>query len=85
MLPYIIMLVEKCNLGISDAFLGGDRGDAAYNLEMVGALLLGSVGFLAHAIGLPAVKGRGWRWVAPKCIFLAVCWAIGIASLCLVR
>ena len=57
----------------------GDRWDAGYNLCMMLALPLGSVAFLVHTFALPFDRGYGWRWVPPKIIFLAACWAIFVA------
>jgi hypothetical protein len=78
MLPFILLFVARVPLGISDAFLMGDRGDATYNLCMMLALLLGSLAFLVHTLALPLDKGYGWRWVPPKLIFLGACWGIFI-------
>ena len=50
MLPFILLFVARVPLGISDAFLMGDRGDADYNLCMMLALLLGSAAFLVHTL-----------------------------------
>ena len=71
MLPFILLFVARVPLGISDAFLMGDRGDADYNLCMMLALLLGSAAFLVHTLALPLSKGYGWGWIPPKLIFLA--------------
>jgi hypothetical protein len=79
MLPFILLLVARVPLGISDAFLMGDRRDADYNLCMMLALLLGNVAFLAHTLALPSIRGYGWGWVPPKQIFLAACWGIYMA------
>jgi hypothetical protein len=81
MLPYWILLVVHEALGISDAFLMGDRSDADYNLWMMLALLLGSLGFLVHTFALPIVKGRGWRWVPPKLLFLGASWGAYFAAI----
>jgi hypothetical protein len=79
LLPFILIFVARVPLGISDAFLMGDRRDADYNLCMILALLLGSVVFLVHTLALPLIKGYGWGWVPPKLIFFAACWGIFIA------
>jgi hypothetical protein len=79
MLPFIVLCVAKVPLGISDAFLMGDRRDADYNLCMMAALLLGSVAFLVHTLALPVMRGYGWGWVPPKIVFLAACWGIVMA------
>jgi hypothetical protein len=83
MLPYCILLVLHEVLGISDAALMGDRGDAVYNLWMMLALFLGSLVFLVHTFALPLVKGRGGGWVAPKLLFLGACWGAYFAALAL--
>jgi hypothetical protein len=64
------MLALHEPLGMTDAFLMGDRLSADYNLKTLAALILGSVAFVAYAFGLPIVKGRRWRWVPPKIIHL---------------
>jgi len=78
LLPFVVMLVIHELRGMSDAlFAGNDPRDddaRAYNLLMVIALNLGSFAFLIYAIALPIVKGRGWRWVLPKFIILAIYW-----------
>jgi hypothetical protein len=79
MVPFIALCVARVPLGISDAFLMGDRRDADYNVCMMLALLLGSVAFLVHTFALPSDRGYGWGWVPPKIIFLAACWAIFVA------
>jgi hypothetical protein len=79
LLPFICLFVARVPLGISDAFMMGDRRDADYNLCMILALLLGSVAFFVHTLALPLIKGYGWGWVPPKLIFLAACWGIFIA------
>jgi len=79
LLPYVIMFVVHEALGISDAFLMGDRSDATYNLGMMLALFLGSLAFLAHTFALPLAKGRGWGWVAPKLLFFGACWGATFA------
>ncbi len=79
MLPFFLMFVARVPLGISDAFLMGDRSDAVYNLCMLLAFFLGSAAFLVHTLALPLSKGYGWGWVPPKLIFLAGCWGILMA------
>jgi hypothetical protein len=79
LLPFVLLWVARVPLGISDAFLMGDRRDAAYNLCMILALLLGSVAFLVHMLALPLIKGYGWGWVPAKLIFLAACWGMFMA------
>jgi hypothetical protein len=70
MLPFVIMRVAHSVLGISDAFLMGDRADANYNLWMALALMLGSLAFFVQTFALPSVRGQSWGWVVPKIIFL---------------
>jgi hypothetical protein len=74
LLPAVVMLVLHEPLGMTDAFLMGDRASADYNLITLAALILGSVAFVVYAFALPIVKGRGWRWVAPKIIHLVCFW-----------
>jgi hypothetical protein len=74
MLPAVVMLALHETLGMTEAFLTDDRLSADYNLMTRGALILGSVAFLAYAFALPIVKGRGWRWVPPKIIHLVFFW-----------
>jgi hypothetical protein len=83
LLPFISLLIARVPLGVSDAFLMGDRWDANYNLCMMLALLLGSLAFLVHTLALPLYKGYGWRWVAPKLIILAAWWGIFFGVLAL--
>jgi hypothetical protein len=84
LLPAVAALVLHEPLGMTDAFLMGDRVSAGYNLMTLAALVLGSVGFVAYAFALPIVKGRGWRWVPPKIIHLACFWgAVMIAISCM--
>jgi hypothetical protein len=73
-LPFFLMNLARVPLGISDAFLMGDRGDATYNLCMGLGLFFGSMAFLAHTFVLPIIKGYGWGWIAPKLMFLAAVW-----------
>jgi len=84
------MFVVHEILGMSNALLGGDtpRDDDArlYNLIMLVTPFLGSLAFVIYAFALPIVKGRGWRWVLPKLIFLVFYWgavmlAVGFSSL----
>ena len=79
MLPFILLFVARVPLGISDAFLMGDRRDAEYNLWMMAALLLGSATFVVHTFVQPLMRGYGSGWVPPKLLFLAACWGIVIA------
>jgi hypothetical protein len=74
LLPAVVMLALHEPLGMTDAFLMGDRLSADYNLMTLAALILGSVAFVAYAFALPVVKGRGWRWVPPKIIHLVCFW-----------
>jgi hypothetical protein len=74
LLPVVVMLVLHEPLGMTDAFLMGDQVSADYNLMTLAALILGSVAFVVYAFALPMVKGRGWRWVPPKIIFLVFFW-----------
>ncbi len=70
------MFVLHDPLGMTDAFLMGDRVSANYNLLTFAALFLGSLAFVIYALALPIVKGRGWRWVMPEIIFLVVFWGL---------
>ena len=91
LLPFVVMLVAHERLGMSWVFLGGDspRDDVSrgFNLMMFVAHSLGSLAFVIYAFALPIVKGRGWRWVTPKLIFVAIYWvacilvALGLESL----
>ncbi len=90
LLPFVVMFVVHEILGMSNALLGGDtpRDDDArlYNLIMLVTPFLGSLAFVIYAFALPIVKGRGWRWVLPKLIFLVFYWgavmlAVGFSSL----
>jgi hypothetical protein len=74
LLPAVVMLVLHEPLGMTDAFLMGDRVSADRNLMTLAALILGSVAFVVYAFALPIVKGRGWRWVPPKIIHLVCFW-----------
>ena len=74
LLPAVVMLVLHKPLGMTDAFLMGDRVSADYNLMTLAALILGRVAFVVYAFALPIVKGRGWRWVPPKIIHLVCFW-----------
>jgi hypothetical protein len=68
---------------MTDAILMGDRGSADYNLKTLAAVILGSVAFVVYAVALPLVRGRGWRWVPPKIIFLVLYW--GAVMLAIIR
>jgi hypothetical protein len=81
LMPAVLMCVGHVVLGISNAALMGDRFDATYNLVMELVLFLGSCAFVVHAFALPLTKGYGWRWVAPKLIFMAFVWAASISVL----
>jgi hypothetical protein len=70
---------------MTDAFLMGDRVSANYNLLTFASLFLGSLAFLIYAFALPIVKGRGWRWVPPKIIFLVFFWTIFILVMSYMR
>jgi hypothetical protein len=76
LLPVVVMLTLHEPLGMTDAFLMGDRVSANYNLMTFASLFLGSAVFVVYAFALPLVKGGGWRWVPPKIIFLVVFWGI---------
>jgi hypothetical protein len=78
------MLLLHEPLGITDAFLMGDRLSADYNLMTLAALTLGSVAFVVYGFALPIVKGGGWRWLPPKIIFLVLFWgAVMLAISCM--
>jgi len=84
LLPVVVMLVLHEPLGMTDAFLMGDRVSSDYNLMTLAALIFGSSAFVIYAFALPIVKGRGWRWVPPKIIFLAFFWrAVILAMSCM--
>jgi len=82
LLPFVVMLVVHELLGMSWAFLGGDtprdNDSRGFNLMMFGAHFLGGLAFVLYAFALPIVKGRGWRWVMPKLIFLVIYWGVGL-------
>jgi len=67
---------------MSWAFLEGDipsdDNSRGFNLMMFGAHFLGGLAFVLYAFALPIVKGRGWRWVMPKLIFLVIYWGVGL-------
>jgi hypothetical protein len=81
LLPAIVMLVLHAPLGMTDAFLMGDMVSADYNLKTLAAVILGSVAFVVYAFALPAVRGRGWRWVLPKLVFLVCFWGAVIIAI----
>ena len=81
LLPGVVLLGLHEPLGMTDAFLMGDRVSANYNLITLAALYLGSLAFVIHAFVLPMVKGRGWRWVPPKIIFLVCFWGAVMLSM----
>jgi hypothetical protein len=84
LLPAVVMLVLHEPLGMTDAFLMGDRVSADYNLMTLAALIVGSVAFVVYAFALPIVTGRGWRWVPPKIIHLVFFWgAVMLAISCM--
>ncbi len=80
--PFIVMLVVHEFLGMSWAFLGGDtprdNDSRGFNLMMFGAHFLGGLAFMIYAFALPIVKGRGWHWVMPKLMILAIYWGAGL-------
>ena len=78
LVPFVVVFVLHDPLGMTDAFLMGDRVSANYNLLTFAALFLGSLAFVIYALALPIVKGRGWRWVMPEIIFLVVFWGVAI-------
>jgi hypothetical protein len=82
LLPFVVMLVAHERLGLSWAFLGGDtpRDDDSrgFNLMMFVVHFLGILAFVIYAFALPIAKGRGWRWVTPKLIFVAIYWVAGM-------
>jgi hypothetical protein len=78
LVPFVVMFVLHEPLGMTDAFLMGDQGSANYNLMTFATLFLGSSAFVIYAFALPIAKGRGWRWVMPKIIFLVVLWGVAI-------
>ena len=78
-LPFILLLVARVPLGISDAFLMGDRSDADYNLWTILSFVFGSLAFVVHTLVLPSIKGYGWGWVPAKLAFIGACWVILMA------
>ncbi len=83
-LPAVLTLVLHGPLGMTDAFLTGDRVSADHNLMTTSALIYGSAAFVVYAFALPIVTGRGWRWVPPKIIHLVFFWgAIMLAISCM--
>jgi hypothetical protein len=74
LLPAVVMLVLHKPLGMTTAFLMGDRVSVDYNLMTLAALILGSVAFVFYAFALPIVKGGGRRWVPPKIVHLVCIW-----------
>jgi len=85
LLPFVIMFALHEPLGMTDAFLMGDIVSANYNLMTFAALFFGSSAFVIYAFALPIVKGRGWRWVPPKLIFLVFFWGAVILAMSLIR
>ena len=84
LLPGVVKLVLHKPLGMTDAFLMGDRASADYNLMIFVALTAGSMAFVVSAFALPIVKGRGWRWEPPKILFLVPFWgAVMLAISCM--
>jgi hypothetical protein len=81
LLPFVVMFVLHEPLGMTDAFLMGDRTSANYNLLTFAALFFGSAAFVVYAIALPFVKGRGSRWVVPKIIFLICLWGVFLLAM----
>jgi hypothetical protein len=86
LLPGVVMLALHEPLGMTDAFQMGDQVSANYNLTTLAVLILGSLAFVIYAFAVPIVKGRGWRWVPLKLVFLIFFWgavmlAIGFMSL----
>ena len=81
LLPFVIMRVAREPLGISNAFLMRDPSDGLYNLCMLLTLALGNLAFLVHTFTLPAAKGQGWGWVAPKLLFLGAFWGAIFAAI----
>jgi hypothetical protein len=82
LLPFVVMLVTHEFLGMSWAFLEGetpgDDDSRGFNLMIFVAHSLGSLAFVIYAFALPIVKGRGWRWVTPKLVLVAIYWVAGI-------
>jgi hypothetical protein len=74
LLPAVVMLALHELLGMTDAFLMGDRVSPEHDLTTLAALNLGSVAFVIYAFALPIVKGQGWRWVPPKIVHLVCFW-----------
>jgi hypothetical protein len=48
-----------------------------YTLNMLASLRLGSLAFVISTLAMPVIKGRGWRLVIPKLVFLVFYWIFG--------
>ena len=78
LMPFVVMFLLHEPLGMTDAFLMGDRVSANYNVLTFASLFFGSLAYVIYAFTLPIVKGRGWSWVMPKIIFLVAFWGVAI-------
>jgi len=58
-------------LGVSDAFLLGDRDSQLFNFAMVGVCILGIAAFAIHTLSFAR---RSRRWLAIKVLVLGAYW-----------
>jgi hypothetical protein len=81
LLPFVVMYVIRERLGMSSAYVAGgttwDEFSVEYTLNMLASLRLGSLAFVVYTLAMPVIKGRGWRCVIPKLIFLVFFWLFG--------
>jgi hypothetical protein len=77
LVPAILMLWIHQQLGLTDAFLMGDRKSANYNLVMVVVFLAGVSACFLHACYL---ANRSGRWFVLKLVLLGLYW-LGFVSL----
>jgi len=89
LLPFVVMYVIRELLGMSTAYVAGgttwDEFSVEYTLNMLASLRLGSLAFVIYTLAMPVIKGRGWRWVIPKLVFLVFYWLFGrylVSSMC---
>jgi hypothetical protein len=72
LLPFVVVFGLHDPLGMTDAFLMGDRASAHYNLMTFAVLVFGSLAYVVCAFALPIVKASGWRWIPLKIVFLVL-------------
>lgn len=77
LVPAVIMLMVHHELGLTDAFLMGDRKSANYNLVMMAVFFAGIAACVLHTCYL---ANRGGKWVLLKAILLVLYWAGFLAS-----